>query len=101
MECSTQKELLDFSSPLKVCLLFFYPKVAKFFPNYTGWKNLERSARTRKEMFDKIISEHSDSHQPDSLRDFVDVYLEEIQNSSNKSSSFHPSVGSKFHQRIK
>ena len=75
-------------------LLFFYPKVSKFFPNYSGWNTLEEKAKSKTDLFDRIIEEHFESLQADAPRDFMDVYLMEINRTENKESSFHPKTGS-------
>jgi len=90
---STQTLLLDSKNPLKVALLFFYPKIARFFPSYTGWNTLVETAKSKTDLFERIIREHAETLVVGSPRDFVDVYLEEVRRTDNKASSFHPLVG--------
>jgi len=90
----TQRLLLDFTSPIKVALLFFYPKIAKFFSKYSGWDDLVMSAQSKRDLFERIIQEHSETFQEDNPRDFVDMYLQEVRRTRNKFSSFHATVGS-------
>lgn len=51
-------------------------------------------AKSKDELLDRIITEHSATIQTDNPRDFVDVYLNEVSGTVNPASSFHPKTGS-------
>jgi len=51
------------------------------------------STKPRTDLFERIISQHSETLDARNPRDFVDMYLDEVRRTENKASSFHPSVG--------
>ncbi len=57
---------------------------------------VDQAFKTFKAMTDFIepyITEHQQTLDPDNIRDFVDLMLLEIQNTTNPDSSFHGQIG--------
>jgi len=75
----------------KSFLMFFYPGIAKMFPNWSGWNNLLKLLEPRQKFFHETIEEHKETFQEDYARDFIDVYLKEVQKTTDATSSFHES----------
>ncbi len=75
----------------KSLLIFFYPKIAKMFPNWSGWNHLLKLLEPRQKLFHETIEEHKQTLQEGYTRDLIDVYLQEAQKTTDSSSSFHES----------
>jgi len=81
----------------KSLLIFFYPKIAKMFPNWSGWNNLLKLLEPRQKLFHETIEEHKQTLQEGYTRDFIDAYLKEVQNTTDPTSGFHESnAGEEF-----
>jgi len=78
---------------LKSLVMFCYPKVAKFFPNWSGWNYLLKTIAPRHKLFEETIHEHQRTISEGHPRDFIDVYLQEVKKTDDPSSSFHKSAG--------
>jgi len=77
----------------KSLLIFFYPRIAKMFPNWSGWNNLLKILKPRQTLFRQTIEDHAKTLQDGHARDFVDIFLQEIQNTDDPNSIFHHSTG--------
>jgi len=70
------------------------------FPNWSGWTGFVANKMPRAEMFSRIIKEHKATLQDTFMRDFLDVYLQEIRKTTNPSSTFHPKTGGKINNLL-
>jgi len=59
------------------------------FPNWSGWNYLLKLLEPRQKLFHETIEEHKKTFQEGYARDFIDVYLKEVQNTTDPTSSFH------------
>jgi len=73
-------------------LVGFYPRVAKLIPNLSGWNFLTGLAKVRQDLFDGIIEDHVKNRSEGHARDYIDVYLSEVDKTDDTSSSFHRST---------
>ena len=75
--------------------MFFLPWLMKIAPGQTGWTLFKRAIPNIKELIQSYIDEHKRTYQSDNLRDYMDVYLQEIYNTSDPHSSFYRDAGGK------
>jgi len=75
----------------KSFLILFYPRIAKMFPNWSGWNFLLDTLKPRQKLFRETIEEHSRTLPDGHARDFIDVYLQEVQRTTYPDSVFHKS----------
>ena len=54
--------------------------ILKNFPNLTGYKMRSGIVEEHKAYILKIIEQHEETFDPEHLRDFVDVYLQQVGN---------------------
>jgi len=74
----------------------FYPELAQMFPNLSGWNYLVETVAPRRQLVRKAIEEHQRTVQYDGHpRDFIDTYLQNIENTDDPNSSFHGEAASK------
>ena len=73
-------------------LLSFYPTLAQWIPNLSGWNYVSRLAKVRHDLFDGIIEEHRKTRVKEHPRDYIDVYLNEVEATEDPTSSFHEST---------
>jgi len=73
-------------------LVAFYPKLAQRFPEKSGWNYISGLCKVRQDLFDTIIAEHRRTRSEDYSRDFIDVYLSEVDKTVDPTSSFHRST---------
>ncbi len=76
-----------------------YPKLAQLIPNWSGWNYVASLAKVRHDLFDSIIDEHRATRSEGQPRDFIDVYLSEVDKTEDKTSSFYHTVAGSFHSR--
>lgn len=72
-----------------------HPSMAKW-PGLRQITGIDQSLKTFSELqkfIEPYISEHQKTLDPDNVRDFVDLMLLEIQNTTNKDSSFYGETG--------
>ncbi len=81
-----------FGRKMKGLFIYFYPAVAKMFPNWSGWSILLKSLEGRAQTFDKTIAEHEQTLPDNEPRDFIDAFLMEVRQTTDPKSSFHPSI---------
>jgi hypothetical protein len=64
------------------------------FPKLSGWAKLVKVAAPMKQIFEDIVVEHEQNPADEnSPRDFVDVYRNEIKNTTDTTSSFYKDQG--------
>ena len=73
-------------------MVSFYPKLAQWLPNLSGWNYVARLAKVRHDLFDRIIDEHRKTRIEEHPRDYIDVYLNEMEATKDPTSSFHQST---------
>jgi hypothetical protein len=54
-------------------IVFFYPNIAKMFPNWSGWNFLKGTFKPRQKLFQDTIDEHSRTLPDGHPRDFIDA----------------------------
>jgi len=67
------------------------PWLSKVAPKLTGYDALMQECREFFEFIQKQIDKHEQSFQPGDCRSFIDVYIQEIRNTSDPDSVFHSS----------
>jgi len=83
----------------KSLLILFYPAIAKYFPNWSGWNYLTKLEAKRRKIFEKAILEHQQTLSEGPPRDLIDAYLQEIEKTTDPTSVFHKSnAGGIAHQ---
>jgi len=70
-------------------LVMFYPRIAKMFPNLSGWNFLLKTKEPREKYFRETIREHERTLPEGSPRDFIDIYLQETKKTMDPDSIFH------------
>jgi len=66
----------------------FPPSFSKLFPNLTAYKKRVNIIDLQKEYYKKVIREHQDTLDANHSRDFIDVYLKEI-DKENRNDNFN------------
>lgn len=74
-------------------LAVFFPKLARMFPDLLGWNKLVKAIGNIRSLAKDEVKSHKKDFNPDSPRDLIDIYLKEIQNTTNSSSSFYQKKG--------
>ena len=59
----------------------------------TGYDTALATFKATQEFIEPYITEHKRTLDPDNIRDFVDLMLTEIQNTTDKTSSFYGETG--------
>ncbi|CAG7727538.1 unnamed protein product [Allacma fusca] len=86
------QEFLDKSAKNPLAIVF--PSVAKLLPNLSGWDALTRMKTQMEYIIHGYIEQHKKTLPEDSVpRDYIDSYLNEINKTTDITSSFHESVG--------
>jgi len=80
-----------FGGNVKSLLVLFYPPIARYFPNWSGWNYLAKLEAKRRAVFDKAILEHQQTLSEGPPRDIIDAYLQEIEKATDPTSVFHKS----------
>jgi len=73
-------------------LVGFYPKVAQLIPNLSGWNYLTGLKKVREDLYDGIIEDHLKNRSLEHPRDYIDVYLSEVDKTEDPNSSFHRAI---------
>lgn len=71
------------------------PWVAKLIPNQCGWSEFVKAIQKAKALIGGVIKEHKETLDLENHRDFMDVYLNEVKNTTDQSSSFYMESGGK------
>lgn len=69
------------------------PWLAQLAPKMSGWSRFETAIMGVKRFMREKIAEHKETRDPSNARDFMDVYLNEIETTTDKDSSFYKNVG--------
>ena len=94
-------KLVDFNKKITAMLRtpFFQPSAAIFLP-FLGrlFPNIDQppgfgAILEMKEFLSDTVKQHVDTFDPNNIRDFIDMYLLQIQEKGVEGSSFHPSQG--------
>ena len=75
----------------KMLFIFFFPKLAKLFPNWSGYNELLNTQKPIRKLFNDTIEEHEKTLQNEHPRDFIDAFLQEVKATDDVNSSFHKS----------
>jgi hypothetical protein len=90
------------SGPLSPILpLLPHPSMAKWpgLRQLIGVENAFATFKATQEFIEPYITEHKRTLDPDNVRDFVDLMLIEIQNTTDKESSFYGETGKPFMEK--
>jgi len=71
---------------VKSLLVLFYPAIARYFPNWSGWNYLTKLEAKRRKIFEKAILEHQQTLSEGPPRDIIDAYLQEIEKTTDPAS---------------
>ncbi|ODM92124.1 Cytochrome P450 2J6 [Orchesella cincta] len=74
-------------------LCMFIPWFSKIFPKLSGLDEMNKNLGPLWAFFEKYIKDHQSTFIPGQVRDFLDAYIQEIQNTTDPSSSFYKEVG--------
>ena len=66
--------------------LFNLPWVRHLFPEATGWNSQKKITKDVQDLVKDLVQEHKESYDSNDMRDFMDVYLQEIDQQQNPSS---------------
>ena len=80
--------------------IFIFPKLAKLFPNWSGYYYILSTIQPLKKLFKDTIKEHEQTLQDGHPRDYIDAFLQEVKNTDNPNSSFHKSKSGLFLKHI-
>ena len=80
-----------FGANPKMMFISFFPKLAKMFPNWSGYNYLLSAVEPVKNFFNNTIKEHERTLQDEHPRDYIDAVLLEVKNTDDPNSSFHKS----------
>ena len=76
--------------------MILVPAIAKLLPNWSGWNKFSDLIDEVRQILGGSIDEHRETFSPDEVpRDFTDVYLNEINSTTDSSSSFYKETGEK------
>jgi len=82
-------------------MIYFYPTIAKYFGNWSGWNYLIRIEAPRHQLFQETIRNHQKTLEEGFSRDLIDCYLHEVERTTDPESIFHKSnAGGRTHLRI-
>ncbi|CAL8112753.1 unnamed protein product [Orchesella dallaii] len=76
-----------------ICM--FMPWCAKMFPKLSGFEDVNKQLGPLWGFLSNYIEEHERTFIPNQIRDFLDAYIQEIQNTKDPTSSFYKDVGSR------
>jgi len=80
----------SFASPLN-----YLPWLAKVAPSFSGWHRFQKAVDKARDLLLGSLQKHFSTYDKDNMRDFMDVYIKEIQSVDDPSSSFYKNVGRK------
>lgn len=72
------------------------PWLAKLAPETTGLTKLLQAVQDLRNEFHSLIKKRQATHSKDHLNDFLDFYLEEIEETEDKHSSFYKQTGGRL-----
>ncbi|CAG7819346.1 unnamed protein product [Allacma fusca] len=84
-----------FSDQNMVGITCFLPWLAKLLPDYTGYSKGLRYLEGPDQLGKDILRTHMETYNPDKERDFIDVALTRIYNTTDPKSMFYKDVGCK------
>lgn len=87
-----------FIEPAVAGPVWFMPWLAKIVPERTGFTKLLAAVEDLRNEFRIFIQKRREIHSKETLNDFLDYYLAEIEETEDKDSSFYKEVGSEFVQ---
>jgi hypothetical protein len=80
--------------------IIFMPWLAKIFPKMSGWTAVVDGVKHVKDFIKDTIAEHKGTRDPDNARDYMDVYLNEIEKTTDNDSSFYKNAGGRLVKNI-
>ncbi|ODM89500.1 Methyl farnesoate epoxidase [Orchesella cincta] len=75
--------------------IFFFPWFTKLAPKLSGWEAFFSVLKPTMTFLSEPVDEHRKTFNPDNLRDLIDVYLNEISKTTDKTSGFYKDDGDK------
>jgi len=75
--------------------LVFFPWLMEIAPGLTGWSKFTKAVSNLHILIQGHIDNHKLTIQEDHSRDYLDVFLHEIRNTTDPKSSFYGTVGCK------
>lgn len=76
-----------------ICM--FVPWFSKLFPRLSGMKEMNKHLGPLWSFFERHIYEHKSTYIQGQIRDFLDAYINEIEDTKDPDSSFYKDVGGK------
>ena len=64
--------------------LFNMPWTRHFFPESTGWNSQKKITKEIQDLVKNLVTEHKSTYDSNDMRDFLDVYLQEISETNDK-----------------
>jgi len=80
----------SFASPLS-----YLPWLSKVAPSLSGWYRFQKAVDKAQDLILGYLQKHFSTYDKDNMRDFMDVYIKQIQSVDDPSSSFYKNVGRK------
>ena len=69
--------------------LFNLPWVRHLFPEATGWNSQKKITKEVQDLVKDLVQEHKESYDSNDMRDFMDVYLQEIDQKNSSTTDFN------------
>ena len=69
--------------------LFNLPWTRHLFPEATGWNSQKKITKDVQDLVKELVQEHKESYDSNDMRDFMDVYLQEIEQENYSKTDFN------------
>ncbi|ODN00935.1 Methyl farnesoate epoxidase [Orchesella cincta] len=70
-------------------MLIFMPWVGHLMPEWSGYNKIRKVIEDNKSFFEEAVNEHKENFQEDNIKDFIDVFLNETNKTTDSSSPFY------------
>ena len=78
---------------LKPSIGFIFPKLRDIFPSVDFLGEKSGKIQAIKNYLRRAIQQHKDTYEDGNIRDFIDAYIRKVLETTDDTSSFHPSQG--------
>ncbi|CAL8126604.1 unnamed protein product [Orchesella dallaii] len=70
-------------------MIMFIPWIGRILPEWSGYNKLRKVVEDNRSFLEEAVKEHKDAFQEHNLRDFIDVYLNEMNKTVDTTSPFY------------
>jgi hypothetical protein len=82
-----------FESSLAGNVSIFFPRLAKWFPNLTGYCEFQNAVRDAHPFYEERIAYYKNTYKEGQVRNIIDAYIAEMRKCTDPSSSFYGEEG--------